>query len=98
MLKSTLSNVPTYFLSFFPIPARVAKRMEKVQRDFLWGSLGDEHNFHLVSWKTMCDPFWEGGLRVQSISHISSALLGKWLKRFGMEDGTLRRFVVASKY
>ena len=50
LIKSTLSNLPTYFLSLFPIPASVANRIEKLQRDFLWGGIGDEPKFHLVKW------------------------------------------------
>jgi hypothetical protein len=42
LIKSTLSNLPTYFLSLFPILMSIAKRLEKVQRDFLWGGMGDE--------------------------------------------------------
>ena len=30
LIKSTLSNLPTYFLSLFSIPASVAKRIEKL--------------------------------------------------------------------
>jgi len=35
LIKSTLSNLPTYFLSLFSIPASVANRIEKLGRDFL---------------------------------------------------------------
>jgi hypothetical protein len=48
LIKSTLSNLPTYMLSLFPIPADVAQHIEKIQRDFLWGGLNDEVKFHLV--------------------------------------------------
>ena len=37
LLKSTLSSLPTYFLSLFTIPTYVANKFEKLQRDFLWG-------------------------------------------------------------
>jgi hypothetical protein len=37
LIKSTLSNILTYYdyLSLFQIPVRVAKQIEKIQRDFL---------------------------------------------------------------
>ena len=37
LLKSTLSSLPTYYLSLFTIPSHVANKIEKLQRDFLWG-------------------------------------------------------------
>ncbi|XP_065618459.1 uncharacterized protein LOC136062819 [Quercus suber] len=40
LIKSSLSSLPTYFLSLFPLPSKVAKRMEKLQRDFLWNGIG----------------------------------------------------------
>ena len=49
LIKSTLSNLPTYFLSLFPILAIVANRIEKLQRDFLSGGLGEEFKYHLVN-------------------------------------------------
>jgi hypothetical protein len=42
LINSTLSNLPTYFLSLFHIPIGVANCLEKLQRDFLWGGIGDE--------------------------------------------------------
>ena len=35
LLKSTLSSLPTYFLSLFTIPTHVANKIERLQRDFL---------------------------------------------------------------
>jgi len=35
LINSTLSNIPTYYLSLFPIPLRVANRLDKIQKDFM---------------------------------------------------------------
>ena len=42
LLKSTLSSLPTYYLSLFTIPTSVANRIEKMQWNFLWGGMEDE--------------------------------------------------------
>ena len=56
LLKSTLSSILLYFLSLFPIPVSVARCFEKLQRDFLWAGIEDAPKFHLVNWKTVCQP------------------------------------------
>ena len=50
MLKSTLCSLPIYFLFSFIIPKSVAKKLEEIQRDFLWegGSIGKK-KLHLVN-------------------------------------------------
>ena len=35
LIKGTLSSLPTYFLSLFPILVEVASRIEQLQRNFL---------------------------------------------------------------
>ena len=35
LIRSTLSNLPIYFMTLFWIPSLVCKRLEKIQRDFL---------------------------------------------------------------
>ena len=65
LLKSTLASLPIYYLSLFTIPKHVAARIEKLQRNFLWGGLGDEFKHHLLSWDTVCSPLAQGGLGVR---------------------------------
>ena len=86
LLKSTLLNLPTYFLSLFTIPISVANRLERLQRNFLWGGDGEEFNHHLVNWDTVCSPIVNGGLGIRKIVAFNRALLGKCLWRFGVED------------
>uniref|UniRef100_A0A2N9EL19 Reverse transcriptase domain-containing protein n=1 Tax=Fagus sylvatica TaxID=28930 RepID=A0A2N9EL19_FAGSY len=98
LLKSTLSSLPTYFLSLFTIPISVVRRIEKLQRDFLWGDMGDEVKHHLVGWDKVCIPKEVGGLGVRSLILTNKALLGKWLWRFGMEGDHLWRRVLMAKF
>ena len=48
LIKSTLANIPMYYMSLFKIPVKVANRIEKLQHDFLRGGVGEEFKYHLV--------------------------------------------------
>jgi hypothetical protein len=45
-------------MSLFSLSAGVANRIEKLHQDFLWGGLGEEFKFHLVSWFKACSPIF----------------------------------------
>ena len=98
LIKSTISSLPVYFLSLFPLPASVNRRMEKLQREFLWGGMGDAHKFPLVNWKTVCHPIHYGGLGIKNHAVLNQALLGKWLWRFMVEHDSLWKQVIVTKY
>ena len=97
-LKSTLSSLPTYYLSLFTIHVAVANRLESIQRKFLWGSSEECFKHSLVAWEKVCSPLEMGGLGVRMLGHFNQALLGKWLWRFGQEGSSLWRRVIATKY
>ena len=65
LIRSTLSNLLIYFMSIFQLPRAVRMRLEKIQRDFLWGGGALEQKPHLVRWSIVCEAkvkaFW--GLR-----------------------------------
>ena len=76
----------------------MANRIERLQWNFLWGSLGDDPKIHLVKWASVCAPISSGGLGIRKLSFFNQALLGKWLWRFGIEKDALWRQVLESKY
>uniref|UniRef100_A0A7N2KZU0 Reverse transcriptase domain-containing protein n=1 Tax=Quercus lobata TaxID=97700 RepID=A0A7N2KZU0_QUELO len=94
LLKSTLSSLSTYFLSLFTIPTHVTNKIERLQRDFLWG----DSKTHLVGWDKVCAPLENGGLGVRKLTTFNKASLGKWLWRFGVEETRFWRKVVALKF
>ena len=98
MIKSTFSNILTYYLCLFQIPVRMAKRIEKIQRDFQWGGGGDEFKFHLVNWSKVCMPTEARGLGVRNLIKFNRALLGKWLWRFANEGEARWRKLVGAKH
>ena len=62
LIKSTLSNLPIYFMSLFVIPRKVRLRLEKIQREFLWGDMEERRKIHLVRWEVICKDIRHGGL------------------------------------
>ncbi|RVX20582.1 putative ribonuclease H protein [Vitis vinifera] len=79
------------------VEERFRKRLEKIQRDFLWARhLRDRP--HLVSWKVMCAAKNDGGLGIRSLAILNKALLGKWLWRFANENESLWKQIISRKY
>lgn len=67
MIKSTLSNLPTYFLPLFSVLVGVANRIEKILWDSLWGGVDNEVKFHLVSCSKVCTLIYSRELGVRNL-------------------------------
>ncbi|RVW96808.1 Transposon TX1 uncharacterized 149 kDa protein [Vitis vinifera] len=98
LIQSCLSHIPSYFLSLFKIPASIASRIEKMQRNFLWSGAGEGKKDHLVRWEVVSRPKESGGLGFGKISLRNIALLGKWLWRLPRERSGLWHKVIVSIY
>ncbi|RVX13404.1 putative ribonuclease H protein [Vitis vinifera] len=72
-----------------PIPASVAAKIERLQRDFLWSGVGKGKRYHLVSWDAVCKPRVKGGLGFGKIPLRNRAHLGKWLWKSPRESTAL---------
>ncbi|KAJ9691214.1 hypothetical protein PVL29_013405 [Vitis rotundifolia] len=98
LIRSTLSNLPIYYMSIFHLPRAVRLRLEKIQRDFLWGGGSLEQKPHLVRWSIVCEDKSKGDLGVKSLGLFNKALLGKWAWRFANEKKALWNQVIRRKY
>ena len=70
LIKSSLSSLPTYFLSLLPLSGTVAKHMGKLHRDFLWNGICGEPKIHLVNWAKVFRPLQVGGVGYTTVGEL----------------------------
>ena len=98
LIRSTLSSLPIYYLSLFRMPQKVCARLERIQRQFLWGGSDHEKKISLVKWATVCTDKRKGGIGIKSFSNMNKALLSKWSWRFANDRKSLWRRVIQCKF
>ncbi|XP_049406353.1 uncharacterized protein LOC125870027 [Solanum stenotomum] len=57
----------TGFSEVFILPQSILKKVDKICRDFLWGSSADKKNVALVACDKMCLPKRQGGLNIKGL-------------------------------
>jgi len=63
-------SIPANFLSLFPIPVSMAKKLEAIQRKFLWGAFSSDFKYHLVRWNIIKNLVPDGGLGVRVLRDL----------------------------
>ncbi|CAN1310653.1 Putative ribonuclease H protein At1g65750, partial [Linum perenne] len=97
LIKSILSSLPVYFLSHFKAPSSVITSLEIIQNHFLWSGVSDLDKIHWISWNLVKTPKRLGGLGVQGLRSLNTALLCKWHWRFAVERSAWWRELIISK-
>ena len=98
LIKSTLASLPLYQMSMVRMPVAMAKRLEKLQRNFLWGGGALEKKAHLVNWEVVCSGKRLGGLGLRNLSLMNKALLEKWIWRFASDTDCTWKRLITFKY
>ena len=81
MIKSVLTSISLYFLSMFRAPVAITKKINSIQRNFLWRAKVGEKKVAWVKWSDCCTLKENGGLGIKNIENFNKALLGKWVWR-----------------
>lgn len=98
LINSVLDSIPTYYLSLFPIPSKVLKKLDKIRRDFLWEGNSTSRKYHLVKWSKVTQSKSNGGLGIRDLALHNKSLLMKWLWRFGADESSLWKEVIVTKH
>ena len=67
------------------LPSQVLAIVDKIGRDFIWGSTDEKRKIHLVRWESITKPKKEGRLGLSIAKPKNIALLAKLNWRLRME-------------
>ena len=89
LIKSVMSAIPNHVMHGAVIPMNVCEKLDKINRDFLWGSTDERRKMHMVSWSKIVRSKEEGGLGIQEARAKNIALLSKLNWRMYHEQDAL---------
>ncbi|XP_026410707.1 uncharacterized protein LOC113305930 [Papaver somniferum] len=95
------TNFPMNYLRIpqvFQMPVSVDKELERIIRNFLWGSSTSVKRRSWVSWSRVNLPKSRGGVGVKKLQLINKALHAKWIWRYGSEKTALWRRIINQKF
>ncbi|XP_058733926.1 uncharacterized protein LOC131605606 [Vicia villosa] len=98
LLKSVLSSLSIFTLSFYKAPKKIIGEINKLQSKFLWGGVEEKRKIHWISWKEVCKPLEKGGLGLRSLEEFNIALLMKWRWRILNASNSLWYRILKARY
>lgn len=85
-------------MSSFKIPRSLCKRIQSILTRFWWDSAPDKRKIAWVSWDTMAQPKYLGGLGFKNIEDYNDSLLGKLSWRIESNPRCLLAQVLKGQY
>ena len=98
LIQSSLSTIPAYVMQCAQLLSKVLDNVDRINRNFLWGSIESVKKVHWVGWQKVTKPKSEGGLGFQTARGRNTALLAKLNWRFHIEKEALWSQVLRQKY
>lgn len=86
LIQPSSSSIPAYVTQSNLLPEKVLEGIDRVNRNFLWGSTESSKKMHWVGWKKVTKPKEDGGLGLQTAKGRNTTLLAKLNWRFHSES------------
>jgi hypothetical protein len=81
LIDACLSNLPLHTMGLFLLADGSHATMDSHRNRFFWEVQSATKKFHIVNWKTICQPKSQGGLGVLNTKLMNIALMAKWIWR-----------------
>ncbi|CAN1137061.1 Putative ribonuclease H protein At1g65750 [Linum perenne] len=98
LAQSVLAAIPAYVMQTAVIPATTCDAIDRLIRNFVWGSSDETRKVHLVSWEQICKPNDEGGLGLKLARSLNRAYMMKLAFIFFQEPKRLWVQILQGKY
>ncbi|GKV15349.1 hypothetical protein SLEP1_g26146 [Rubroshorea leprosula] len=98
LINFVMASIPLFYMQSTMLPASILSELDKISRDFLWGSNPDHRKLHLISWDKVSVPKSLGGLGIKSAKETNLAAMAKLNWRFFSEKDKLWNSVLIRKY
>ncbi|XP_031111969.1 uncharacterized protein LOC116015942 [Ipomoea triloba] len=98
LVQSVLTSIPYYTMQTTLLPKGVVLAIERITRDFLWGSKEGERKCHLVKWEVLTKSKEFGGLGIRKLEPMNLAFLAKLGWRLIQDEECLWVQLLKAKY
>lgn len=98
LIQASLATILSYVMQCAQLPTKILDGLDRVNRNFLWGSLEAARKIHWVGWHKVTRTKDEGGLGLQTAKGRNAALLAKLNWRFNNEEDAPWARVLRTKY
>ncbi|GLT73841.1 hypothetical protein SLA2020_456730 [Shorea laevis] len=85
LVSYVLSAIPNYYMQGAYLPDFIHNELDKISKQFIWGSTIGNRKAHLVSWEKITQPKKLGGLNLRSSKEANQASMAKALWRLVTE-------------
>ena len=98
LIKTVASALPIYAMQTIKLPSEICANLDKINRNFLWGSTDEKKRMHLVNWDMVCMPKKRGGLGIKKMKMMNQSLLAKAGWRISQKENGLWAHILRAKY